>query len=91
MSNKRQKRHYQSASNIINFQPQNNNIKILPRNKNQESYMLKLMDPKKDIVFGIGPAGTGKKWNRVVGVCCVDQPVELRHVIQHLLDVLFVF
>ena len=60
MSNKRQKRHFQSANNIINFQPQNNNIKILPRNKNQESYMLKLMDPKKDIVFGIGPAGTGE-------------------------------
>ena len=27
---------------------------------NQESYLLKLLDPAKDIVFGIGPAGTGK-------------------------------
>lgn len=35
-------------------------VDILPRNKNQENYILKLLDPGKDIVFGIGPAGTGK-------------------------------
>ena len=35
-------------------------IQILPRNRNQEAYVLKLMDPTKDIVFGVGPAGTGK-------------------------------
>lgn len=35
-------------------------VDILPRNKNQENYILKLLDPEKDIVFGIGPAGTGK-------------------------------
>jgi phosphate starvation-inducible PhoH-like protein len=36
------------------------NVEILPRNRNQENYILKLLDPGKDIVFGIGPAGTGK-------------------------------
>ena len=36
------------------------NVEILPRNKNQETYVLTLTDPDKDIVFGIGPAGTGK-------------------------------
>lgn len=35
-------------------------VTILPRNRNQESYVLKLLDETKDIVFGIGPAGTGK-------------------------------
>ena len=35
-------------------------VQILPRNRNQEQYVLKLLDPSKDIVFGIGPAGTGK-------------------------------
>jgi len=35
-------------------------VKIVPRNVNQESYLLKLLDPAKDIVFGVGPAGTGK-------------------------------
>jgi len=35
-------------------------IQILPRNRNQEAYVLKLLDPTKDIVFGVGPAGTGK-------------------------------
>ena len=59
MSNKKAKRHFQN-SNIINFQPHKKDVKILPRNRNQETYMLKLMDPQKDIVFGIGPAGTGK-------------------------------
>ena len=38
----------------------NKNVQILPRNKNQETYVLTLTDPEKDIVFGIGPAGTGK-------------------------------
>jgi len=51
-------------SNIVefnNFLPQKKKeVKILPRNVNQETYMLQLLDPKKDIVFGIGPAGTGK-------------------------------
>ena len=46
---------------INNFLPQKKKeVKILPRNINQETYVLKLLDPKKDIVFGIGPAGTGK-------------------------------
>jgi len=36
------------------------NVDILPRNRSQENYILKLTDPDKDIVFGIGPAGTGK-------------------------------
>ena len=35
-------------------------VQIIPRNKNQESYLIKLLDPSKDIVFGVGPAGTGK-------------------------------
>jgi phosphate starvation-inducible PhoH-like protein len=35
-------------------------VQIIPRNKNQESYLIKLLDPNKDIVFGVGPAGTGK-------------------------------
>jgi len=36
------------------------NVNIIPRNISQENYMLELMDESKDIVFGIGPAGTGK-------------------------------
>jgi len=35
-------------------------VNIIPRNKNQETYVLTLLDEQKDIVFGIGPAGTGK-------------------------------
>ena len=48
-------------NNVISFSKQQpKQINILPRNINQETYMLKLLDPKKDIVFGVGPAGTGK-------------------------------
>ena len=35
-------------------------VDILPRNRSQETYVLQLLDSSKDIVFGIGPAGTGK-------------------------------
>ena len=59
----RQQRVNHNYSNVvdINFHQKNNqSVKIIPRNKNQEQYVLKLLDPSKDIVFGIGPAGTGK-------------------------------
>ena len=53
-----------STNNVVklnNFQPQKSRqVKILPRNKSQETYILELLDRERDIVFGIGPAGTGK-------------------------------
>ena len=59
------KRQQQQANNNVvklnNFLPQKSrNVNILPRNRSQENYILQLTDPGKDIVFGIGPAGTGK-------------------------------
>lgn len=56
------KTNYETTTNVVNFKPTQKKITvdILPRNLNQESYILKLLDPGKDIVFGIGPAGTGK-------------------------------
>ena len=49
-------------NNIVDFNSftKKQSVTILPRNRNQEQYVLKLLDPQKDIVFGIGPAGTGK-------------------------------
>ena len=35
-------------------------IEIKPRNKKQEEYLAQLLDFKQYIVFGVGPAGTGK-------------------------------
>lgn len=35
-------------------------VTIVPKNINQETYMLELINPYKDIVIGVGPAGTGK-------------------------------
>ncbi len=53
-----------NTNNVVkfnNFLPKKNRtVDILPRNKSQENYVLTLLDPGKDIVFGIGPAGTGK-------------------------------
>ena len=45
---------------LNSFTKKKQSVTIIPRNKNQEQYVLKLLDPTKDIVFGIGPAGTGK-------------------------------
>lgn len=64
----KRKRAQQAAlqSNVINIDPRFNNqqkrkrVQIYPKNLNQESYLLKLNDPQKMIVFAIGPAGTGK-------------------------------
>ena len=37
-----------------------NSIELRPRNQKQHEYIIQLTDFKKHIVFGIGPAGTGK-------------------------------
>ena len=63
MGKKSSKRH-QNRANVLPFKqylPQvSKQVNIVPKNVNQESYLLKLLDPAKDIVLGIGPAGTGK-------------------------------
>lgn len=66
MGAKRKSRQRQSVNNYsnnvvdINIYQKKTSVNILPRNLNQESYVLRLLDQKKDIVFGIGPAGTSK-------------------------------
>jgi phosphate starvation-inducible PhoH-like protein len=61
---KRVKKRFTSDVNVIDFQPYLPNKKqrllIHPRNKNQETYLSKLNDDTKNIVFAVGPAGTGK-------------------------------
>jgi phosphate starvation-inducible protein PhoH and related proteins len=49
-------------ANVVEFKPhqKKQQVNIVPKNANQETYLLKLLDSKKHIVFGIGPAGTGK-------------------------------
>ena len=56
------KRKAQRQANVyeLNTFKKPQQVQIVPRNKNQEQYILKLLDKSKDIVFGIGPAGTGK-------------------------------
>ena len=61
---KKTSRKHQNRANVLpikQYLPEKpQDVKIIPRNVNQESYLLKLLDPAKDLVFGIGPAGTGK-------------------------------
>lgn len=61
---KRVKKRFTSDVNVIDFQPylpnRKNRLILHPRNKNQELYLNKLSDDTKNIVFAIGPAGTGK-------------------------------
>ena len=61
---KKSSKRQQNRANVLPFKqylPQvSKQVNIVPKNVNQESYLLKLLDPAKDIVFGIGPAGTGK-------------------------------
>lgn len=59
-SNKNQN-FYQNVVQINTYLPQKKqDVQIIPRNRHQEEYTLKLLDNSKNIVFGIGPAGTGK-------------------------------
>ena len=51
-------------SNVINIDRRLNEkrkrVQIYPKNLSQETYLLKLNDSQKKIIFAIGPAGTGK-------------------------------
>ena len=51
------------VNNLIQIKPylrKKQQVLIVPRNLSQESYLELLKNPKKYIVFAIGPAGTGK-------------------------------
>ena len=53
----------QKNSNVINmdhYVTRKKQVVLVPRNLNQETYIEKLLNPGNVIVFGIGPAGTGK-------------------------------
>jgi len=51
-----------NGNNVIDFNTiqKKNTVQLLQRNRHQETYILKLLDDSKSIVFAIGPAGTGK-------------------------------
>lgn len=56
-------RFQQDSNNLIQIKPylkRNKQVLIVPRNISQENYLELLKNPKKFIVFAIGPAGTGK-------------------------------
>ena len=70
MTTKRAKKRLHEAD-VIEFQPfrhtvpqnlphKKQRVNVIPRNRNQEEYLLKLLDSSKNIVFALGPAGTGK-------------------------------
>lgn len=58
------KKHNRFNNNVIELQEylpnKKTQVKIIPRNRSQESYFLKLQNPEKKILFAVGPAGTGK-------------------------------
>ncbi len=64
MSKNRVKKRFTSDVNVIDFHAhipaKKQRVTLLPRNKNQETYLFKLHDDSKNILFAIGPAGTGK-------------------------------
>ena len=48
------------VSNIEPYQKQRKTITLIPKSRNQETYIDLLEDPQRLIVFATGPAGTGK-------------------------------
>ena len=61
---KRVKKRFTSDVKVIDFQPylpqKKQRVVISARNANQKVYLQKLQDDQTNIVFAIGPAGTGK-------------------------------
>ena len=62
---RKKKAHYNSNTNVVDlnkFRKSKNQIKLLPRNLEQESYLEKLEDPELQIVTAYGIAGSGKTY-----------------------------
>jgi len=62
-SNVVQDTRYNDVQNLIEIKhyiKKKQEVHIIPRNTSQETYLELLKNPKKHIVFAIGPAGTGK-------------------------------
>ena len=61
---KRVKKRFTSEVKVIDFEPylphKKQRVSLYARNDNQRTYLHKLQDEQKSIVFAIGPAGTGK-------------------------------
>ncbi len=55
---------HEDDNNVVQFNKylprKKNRVLISPKNLNQENYLLKLQDEQKNIIFAVGPAGTGK-------------------------------
>jgi phosphate starvation-inducible protein PhoH and related proteins len=54
---------FNEAQNLIEIKhyiKKQRDVRIIPRNTSQEAYLELLKNPKKHIIFAIGPAGTGK-------------------------------
>lgn len=75
MATKKAKKRFHSDVSVIEFQQFNtgqkvsqngtlsqkkHSVHVTPRNYNQKTYLSKLLDQDKNIVFALGPAGTGK-------------------------------
>ena len=59
----RDPRFHNEGANLIELRPflkKKPQVQIIPRNLAQETYLELLKNPKKYIIFAIGPAGTGK-------------------------------
>lgn len=52
--------HNNNLIEIRQYQKKNRQVHIIPRNLSQETYIELLKNPRKYIVFAVGPAGTGK-------------------------------
>lgn len=60
---KRKEQQLSNTSNLIEirkFVQKKRQVSIIPRNLSQETYLELVKNPRKHIVFAIGPAGTGK-------------------------------
>jgi phosphate starvation-inducible PhoH-like protein len=60
---KQRERNSSQNNNLIEikqYQQKKRQVQIVPRNLSQETYLELLKNPRKYIVFAIGPAGTGK-------------------------------
>lgn len=64
----RQRSNVVSYTNIVDINDfqKKSQIHLNPKNKNQEEFIYHLSDPSKNIVFGVGPAGSGKTYISVM-------------------------
>ena len=80
---------HQELHNTINFEQaiKSRHIELIPKSRNQETYILNLLNKSTHIVIGHGPAGTGKTYLAMIAAIKAFRNHECERIVLSLIHI----